>query len=113
MQVFLSHSQGDKALAVAVKDLLEDVFEDRVRVEFSTDTAAGRGVAPGEEWHPWIQERVKQAGVTIVILTARSRESAWVLWEAGAVEGYGAANHRTNMIIPLVFGLGEQDVPGP
>lgn len=114
MEVFLSHSHGDRLIARAVKDLLQDVFGDeQMDVQFSSDQAAGKGVGAGAEWREWIRGRVEQANVTVVIVTPRSRTSQWVLWEAGAVEGYAAARDRDDALVPLVFGVEEDDLPDP
>lgn len=114
MQIFLSHSHSDYAIAVALKDLLEDFFGAGVDIHFSSDQDQGRGVEPGVQWRQWIRDRVQGAAKTVVILTPRSSISPWVLWEAGAAEGIAAATSRPDAVVPLVVGLdGEDQLPEP
>jgi hypothetical protein len=114
MQLFLSHSTRDRAIAEALKDLLEDVFgEDRVQVEFSSDQEAGGGIPPGAQWLPWITERITKADKTYVLLTPNSMTRPWVLWESGAAAGVALATNKTSPVVPIMFGISDADIPSP
>jgi hypothetical protein len=126
LQIFLSHSTGDRVIAEALKKLLEDLFgKQRVRIDFSSDQAAGGGIAPGVNWFTWITERITRDDKTYVLLTPTSMKKPWVLWESGAAAGVAMAMKRPGLsttpsaaeppspVVPITFGLTDDDVPGP
>ena len=84
-KIFLSHDTRDKNLADALKGLLKGIFRSGVAIEYSSDE--GGGPRPGTFWREWIEERVRDSQKTFVILTETSKDTPWVLWEAGAVTG--------------------------
>src|SRR6185436_16798694 len=95
LQIFLSHSTGDRVIAEALKKLLEDLFgKNRVRIDFSSDQEAGGGIAPGANWLTWITDKITQDDRTYVLLTPSSMRKPWVLWESGAAAGVALATKR-------------------
>jgi len=124
LQIFLSHSTGDRVIAEALKKLLEDLFgKNRVRIDFSSDQEAGGGIAPGANWLTWITDKITQDDRTYVLLTPSSMRKPWVLWESGAAAGVALATKRPapsmtpadqpSPVVPITFGLTDADVPGP
>jgi hypothetical protein len=114
MRLFLSHSTRDRAIAEALKDLLEDVFGgDRIQVEFSSDQEAGGGVPPGAQWLPWITERITGADQIYVLLTPNSMRKPWVLWESGAAAGVALTTNKASRVVPITFGIRDADIPSP
>lgn len=113
MQVFLSHSHRDRDIADALGKLLSDLFGDRVRVEYSSDQAAGGGIPPGSKWLPWITKRIRGANKTYVLLTPNSMNTPWVLWESGAAAGVLLATQRSGAVVPITFGISDDDIPSP
>jgi len=113
MQIFLSHSNLDEVIAQALGSLLENLFGERVEVKYSSDQDAGGGIPPGEAWLPWITQRITEADKTFVLLTPNSLSTPWVLWEAGAAAGVALATNKTGHVVPIRFGVVDDDVPGP
>jgi hypothetical protein len=113
LRVFLSHSSQDREIAEEIKELFGDVFDGQVAVDFSSDQAAGGGIPPGEQWLPWISERIEHADLVLILLTPGSIDKPWILWESGAAAGVALARDRTTSVVPVVFGLSDASVPGP
>lgn len=84
--IFVSHSTSDKALADGLTDAIEGLCPGRIDVYHSSRDGS-RGVSAGDEWFKWILREVRQADVTIVLLTPASLERPWLMWETGAVWG--------------------------
>jgi len=112
MRIFLSHSHRDRAIAEALKQLVEGLFHN-VQVEYSSDQSQGGGIPPGAEWLPWITERINQAEKTYALLTPNSTCKPWVLWESGAAAGVALATKGSNRVIPITFGIADDDIPTP
>jgi hypothetical protein len=113
LRVFLSHSSQDREIAEEIKALFGDVFDGQVAVDFSSDQASGGGIPPGEQWLPWITERIEHADLVLILLTPGSIDKPWILWESGAAAGIALARGRATPVVPVVFGLPEASVPGP
>lgn len=114
MRIFFSHSTRDRDLASALKSLLQDTFGiERLAVDFSSDQEAGGGIPPGEQWLPWIRERIERADRTYVLLTPNSIAKPWVLWEAGAAAGVALALNKPATVVPITFGIPDSDIPSP
>jgi hypothetical protein len=113
MQIFLSHSHLDRAIAEALSTLLRDMFGERVHVEYSSDQTAGGGVPPGAHWLPWITTHIEGADRTYVLLTPNSFQKPWVLWESGAAAGVSLATQKERPVVPITFGLSDDDIPSP
>ncbi|GGO10619.1 toll/interleukin-1 receptor domain-containing protein [Microbispora bryophytorum] len=114
--IFISHTEVDKAIADAVNEAIDTLLgAGAVSVVYSTSRELGGGVKFGENWFQWIAQQVRNATVTLVLLTPASVQKPWVLWEAGAV--YGAAlaepQARLRTVRPIAFQIGMNDVPSP
>jgi hypothetical protein len=113
LNIFMSHSHDDRTIAAALANLVNDLFEDMVRVSYSTDQTAGGGIPPGAQWLPWILERITEADRTFVLLTPNSLKRPWVLWESGAAAGVALAAGKKDSVIPITFGMKDGDIPSP
>jgi hypothetical protein len=113
MRIFLSHSHRDRAIAEALTKLLTGLFGKRLEVQYSSDQSAGGGVPPGAQWLPWITRHIAEADATYVLLTPNSMQKSWVLWESGAAAGVALATHAARGVVPITFGLSEDDIPNP
>lgn len=114
MEIFLSHFSGDQPIATALQDLLNKMFgAESVHVAFSSDQQSGGGIPPGEQWLAWIAQHIKKANKTFVLLTPASTGRPWVLWESGAAAGVALALSRKNSVVPIKFGIGDDDIPSP
>jgi hypothetical protein len=113
LNVFMSHSHDDRAIADALASLIKDLFEDMVTVSYSSDQNADGGIPPGAQWLSWILERITEADRTLVLLTPNSLKRAWVLWESGAAAGVAFAAGKTDSVVPITFGMKDGDIPSP
>lgn len=128
IKIFLSHSHRDKRVADALSALLHGVFTPEfVTVSYSSDRTAGAGIEAGEDWLPWIMREVASSSVCIVMLTPESLSKPWLMWEAGAVGGVAIAKglgaedgggagqpaRVTTPVVPLLYRISNDQVPGP
>lgn len=113
MRIFVSHSSPDQPLVDAFNDLVRGVFVEAVTVASSSAPVDDGGIDAGADWLQWIIEQVGGSDLTLVVLTPLSRLKPWLLWEAGAVTGAWVARGKPSRIVPLLFGLGNDEVPSP
>lgn len=76
--VFISHVSEDEAVAVMLKNSIERVFLN------SEVFVSGRDLKGGEIWVKEIREKLQNSSVIIALMTEFSRNSNWVLFEAGS-----------------------------
>ena len=81
--VFISHIHEDRAIANAFSILVRDVTAGTVPTFASSSTAPEEGIKYGDEWFQWIREKVESADHVVALLTPRSVEKPWILFEAG------------------------------
>jgi hypothetical protein len=113
LQIFLSHSNLDRGIAAALKVLIQDLFGKGVIVEYSSDQDVGGGIPPGDKWLPWITQKISAADKTYVLLTPNSMNKPWVLWESGAAAGVALAINKPSPVVPITFGISNDDIPSP
>jgi tetratricopeptide (TPR) repeat protein len=115
--IFISHTHSDQTIADAIRKLVEDLFEKRVVVNYSSRKELEGGIAPGEDWFRWIVNQVRDADLALILLTPASIQKPWVIWEAGAVAGASFAQPSQPSdiprVIPVVFGLKAGEIPTP
>lgn len=81
--VFVSHVSEDKPIADAFTTLLRDATAGALNVYASTATTQDAGIRYGSEWFQWILERIERSDHVVALLTPRSTEKPWILFEAG------------------------------
>jgi hypothetical protein len=112
--IFISHTHGDQPLADALAALIEGLFGQDVKANYSSRKELNGGIAPGEDWFRWIVDQVREAEVALILLTPASIQKPWVLWEAGAVAGAAfATSNEQSRVFPMTFGVRGADVPTP
>jgi hypothetical protein len=87
--VFLSHASRDQDVAAALSELLTTVSLGVVKTFRSSDKAGPTGIPYGVEYFGHIFGRLREATDAICILTNRSVDRPWILYEAGVARGYG------------------------
>ncbi len=112
-KVFVSHSSADKALVDALRELITAAFRDDVEIMYSTASVASGGIAAGQSWLEWIHQQIHDSDLTIALLTPLSRSQPWLMWEAGAVSGLGLSRGTAIPVVPLLYGIRQEDVPSP
>jgi hypothetical protein len=87
MRIFTSWSgERSKSAALALKSLLQDIFEEAVQVFVSEH------ISPGEVWAQRLGTELEQSEFGILCLTHDNYQAPWLLFEAGAVaKRFGAA----------------------
>ncbi len=111
--LFLSHSHGDHEVANALKDLVEGCFPGHIEVRSSSSSPASGGIGAGSDWLDWIHDQIRTCRFTAVLLTPRSIDKPWLMWEAGAVSGISIAKGEQSTIMPIVYRLSMEQVPSP
>ena len=48
-----------------------------------------------------------------MLLTPNSMHRPWVLWESGAAAGVALGAQRPNPVVPITFGIKDDDIPSP
>jgi hypothetical protein len=96
--VFISHDSRDADLAEAFGNLLTDASGGILKSFRSSDRKGTAGIEYGQEWYSAIMQKLDDATDVVALLTARSVNRPWILYEAGVAKGKLSANDR-------VFGI--------
>jgi len=113
LKIFVSHSSSDKSLVDALRELVSDAFVEETELMCSSASVASGGIVAGQSWLDWIHTQIRQSAMTIVLLTPLSKSRPWIMWEAGAVTGLGLSQGTAIPVVPLLFGLKNDEVPSP
>ncbi|MFC5469197.1 TRAFs-binding domain-containing protein [Cohnella suwonensis] len=109
LKVFISHSHDEKDLALAWQTLLDHVSQGAIEVWLSSDTKPSGGMKIGAEWRDNIYEKLSAADYVIAIISPRSIERPWILWECGVASG----TNKDRGLIPVVYSMPLSDFEGP
>jgi hypothetical protein len=96
--VFISHDSRDADLAEAFGNLLTDASGGILKSFRSSDRKGTAGIEYGQEWYRAIMQKLDDATDVVALLTSRSVNRPWILYEAGVAKGKLSANDR-------VFGI--------
>ena len=113
MKVFISHASVDQQIANAVSTLIQNTFQETVAPVHSSASVYKGGIEAGADWLNWINEQVRESFLAVVILTPNSQKRPWIMWEAGAVSGAALATDKSILVVPLIFGIPEKEIPSP
>lgn len=94
--VFISHTTEDAPLANAFSELIHDVSSGMIPSYSSSSKDKAVGIPYGDDWFLWIQDRIRESGNVVALITPISVGQPWILFEAG----FGKAMEGTR-----VFGL--------
>lgn len=107
--VFISHDSRDADLAEAFSHLLTDASGGIVKSFRSSDRKGTAGIEFGDEWYRAIMSKLDNATDVVALLTARSINRPWILYEAGVAKGKLASP-----VSGLALGVSLEDaVSGP
>jgi len=112
-KIFVSHSSSDKPLVDALDELVCDAFVEEVELVYSSASVKSGGIAAGQSWLDWIHDQIQQSNMTIVVITPLSKARPWLMWEAGAATGIGLSQNASISVVPLLFGLKNDEIPSP
>lgn len=85
--VFVSHDSRDADIAEAFANLLADVSAGTLKSFRSSDKKSNSGIEFGAEWYTSIMSQLGDATDVVALLTARSIDRPWILYEAGVAKG--------------------------
>lgn len=85
--VFISHDSRDADLAEAFANLLSDVSAGTLKSFRSSDRKGTAGIEFGAEWYRSIMAQLDDATDVVALLTSRSLDRPWILYEAGVAKG--------------------------
>jgi len=85
--VFISHDTRDAELAEAFSVLLKSVSAGVLKSFRSSDKKGNQGIEFGIEWYPEIIKNIQCASDIVCLLTKRSIDRPWLLFEAGMAKG--------------------------
>lgn len=85
--VFVSHDSRDADIAEAFANLLSDVSAGTLKSFRSSDKKGNSGIEFGAEWYTSIMSQLDEATDVVALLTARSIDRPWILYEAGVAKG--------------------------
>jgi hypothetical protein len=85
--IFISHDSRDAELAEAFSKLLSSVSCGVLKSFRSSDRRGSQGIEYGIEWYPEIMKNLATASDVVCLLTQRSTDRPWILYEAGVAKG--------------------------
>ncbi|MCP4991680.1 MAG: hypothetical protein GY928_38150 [Colwellia sp.] len=85
--VFISHNNEDVDIANAFSDLLVKSSRKVVKTFYSSDTTGRSGIKVCENWYETVMENLKKASDVVCLVTRRSLNRPWILYEAGIATG--------------------------
>lgn len=85
--VFISHDTRDAELAEAFSNLLKSVSAGVLKSFRTSDKRGNQGIEYGIEWYPEIIKNIQASSDVVCLLTERSVDRPWILFEAGMAKG--------------------------
>jgi len=112
--VFISHDSRDAGLAEAFSKLLSSVSCGVLKSFRSSDHRTTQGIEYGVEWYPAIKTKLVEAGDVVALLTQRSLERPWILFECGIARGkLDERGRQETKIKGLALGMPLSRIVGP
>jgi hypothetical protein len=100
--VFISHDGRDADLAEAFSKLLKSVSAGMLKSFRSSDKRGTEGIEFGDEWYKTLMSKLDIASDVVCLLTERSLDRPWILYEAGVAKGkLGTPVHGIALGVPL------------
>jgi len=85
--VFISHDSRDAELAEEFSALLKSVSAGFLKSFRSSDRKGTQGIEYGTKWYSEVLSKLRSASDVVCLLTERSLNRPWILYEAGIAEG--------------------------
>ena len=100
--IFIAHDSRDAELAEAFSELLKAVSVGLLRSFRSSDQKGTEGIEYGQQWFPEIMGKLERATQVVCLLTRRSLDRPWILYEAGVATGKASTRvHGLALGIPF------------
>jgi hypothetical protein len=112
--IFISHDSRDAELAEAFSRLLRAVSAGMLKSFRSSDKKGNEGIEFGDEWFKRLMEKLDTASDVVCLLTERSLDRPWILFEAGVAKGkFGSSVQATVQGVALGISLSRVSASGP
>ena len=85
--IFISHDTRDAELAEAFSKLISSVSCGMLKSFRSSDKKGSQGIEYGLEWYPELMGKLGVSTAVVCLLTQRSVDRPWILYEAGVAKG--------------------------
>ncbi len=85
--IFISHDTRDADLAEEFSKLLKSASSGALKSFRASDKIGNQGIEYGLEWYATIMDKIDEASDVVCLLTQRSVERPWILYEAGVAKG--------------------------
>ncbi len=85
--IFISHDNRDAELAESFSKLLSSVSCGVLKSFRTSDRKGSQGIEYGVEWYPELMKNLDIASDVVCLLTQRSLDRPWILYEAGVAKG--------------------------
>lgn len=85
--VFISHDSRDAEFAEAFSKLLKSVSAGMLKSFRSSDKKGSEGIEFGDDWYKRLMVKLDSASDVVCLLTERSLDRPWILYEAGVAKG--------------------------
>jgi hypothetical protein len=85
--IFISHDSRDAELAEAFSKLLKAVSAGMLKSFRASDKKGNEGIEFGDEWYKALMSNLESASDVVCLLTERSIDRPWILFEAGVAKG--------------------------
>jgi len=85
--IFISHDSRDAEIAEAFSKLLKSVSAGMLKSFRSSDKIGTEGIQFGDDWYKRLMSKLDTASDVVCLLTERSLDRPWILYEAGVAKG--------------------------
>lgn len=85
--IFISHDSRDAEIAEAFSKLLKSVSAGMLKSFRSSDKKGTEGIQFGDDWYKRLMSKLDSASDVVCLLTERSLDRPWILYEAGVAKG--------------------------
>lgn len=107
-KLFISHVSEDQVIADTISTALSRITLKQIDAWFSSDESQAGGISAGSDWYQVVKQKLDECDAVIVILTPRSIDKPWVIFESG----YCAGNINCD-VIPVCIGINLDEIPAP
>jgi len=103
-KIFISYDSQDIEIAESFVNMIEDISENEIQIFTAENKNKEKGFRFGDNWYEKLIKIIKEVDTVIVILTSRSINSKWVLFEAGYSKGLNKKVFGINIFNNTVLG---------
>lgn len=107
-QIFISHYSKDKVIADVIAKNIEKITNGNIHFWYSSDSNPKGGMCVGNIVFNEIVNHLNESVATIVLLTPRSIDRPWILFESGMAQG-----RENQYVIPVCVGVNRDEIKQP